>query len=40
MDAQMPPVTLNADLSDKINGLIDTMNQQKNAICDAKMYEK
>ena len=36
MDAQMPPVTLNADLSDKINGLIDTMNQQKNAICDAK----
>jgi hypothetical protein len=36
MDTQIPPVTLNADLSDKINGLIDTMNQQKNAICDAK----
>ena len=31
-----PPVVLNAELSDKINGLIDTMNQQKNAICDAK----
>ena len=30
------PIPLNADLSNKINGLIDTMNQQKNAICDAK----
>lgn len=31
-----PPVVLNADLSDKINGLINDMNTQKNAICDAK----